>query len=62
MNTEKIGLFIKELRNEKKLTQKELVGKLNITDRAVAKWERGKGLPDISYLEDLSKIFEVSIF
>lgn len=61
MNTEKIGLFIKELRNEKKLTQKELAEKLSITVQAVSKWERGKGLPDISYLEDLSKIFEVSI-
>lgn len=61
MDIEKIGLFIKELRNEKKLTQKELAEKLNITDRAISKWERGKGLPDISYLEDLSKIFEVSI-
>ena len=61
MNTEKIGLFIKELRNEKKLTQKELAEELSITVQAVSKWERGKGLPDISYLEDLSKIFEVSI-
>ena len=62
MNTEKIGLFIKELRNEKKLTQKELAEELSITVQAVSKWERGKVLPDISYLEDLSKIFEVSIF
>ena len=62
MNTEKIGLFIKELRNEKKLTQKELAEELSITVQAVSKWERGKGLTDISYLEDLSKIFEVSFF
>lgn len=61
MDVEKIGKFIKELRAEKKLTQKELSEKLNITVQAVSKWERGKGLPDISYLEDLSSIFEVSI-
>lgn len=61
MNQEKIGFFIKKLRNEKKMTQAELAKKLNVTDRAVSKWERGKGLPDISLLEDLSEIFNVSI-
>lgn len=61
MNQEKIGLFIKGLRNERKMTQADLAKKLNVTDRAVSKWERGKGLPDISLLEDLSDIFDVSI-
>lgn len=61
MNQEKIGLFIKELRNAQNMTQADLAEKLNVTDRAVSKWERGKGLPDISLLEDLSKIFNVSI-
>ena len=41
MDISKIGKFIKELRKEKGLTQKELAEKLNITDRAVSKWERG---------------------
>lgn len=61
MNTEKIGNFIKEKRKEKNLTQKELAIKLNITDRAVSKWERGLGCPDVSLLENLSKILDVSI-
>lgn len=61
MDIEKIGKFIKELRIENNLTQKELASKLNITDRAVSKWERGKGCPDISYLEDLSNLFNISI-
>lgn len=61
MDQEKIGLFIKQLRNEMKMTQADLAKKINVTDRAVSKWERGKGLPDISLLEDLSKIFDVSI-
>ena len=61
MNTEKIGNFIKEKRKEKNLTQKELAIKLNITDRAVSKWERGLGCPDVSLLENLSKILNVSI-
>lgn len=61
MNTEKIGNFIKEKRKEKNLTQKELAIKLNITDRAVSKWERGLGCPDVSLLENLSKVLDVSI-
>lgn len=61
MNTDKIGKFIKQKRQEKNLTQKELALKLNITDRAVSKWERGLGCPDVSLLEDLSKILDISI-
>ena len=61
MNCDKIGKFIATSRKKKGLTQIELANKLNITDRAVSKWERGKGCPDISLLEDLSKILDVSI-
>lgn len=61
MNYDKIGKFIATSRKKKGLTQIELADKLNITDRAVSKWERGKGCPDISLLEDLSKILDVSI-
>jgi len=61
MNNQKIGDFIKSLRKEKGLTQKDLADKLNITDRAVSKWERGINCPDISLLDDLSRILEVSV-
>lgn len=61
MNTEKIGKFIAQKRKEKNYTQKELALKLGVTDRAVSKWERGLGCPDISLLEDLSKILDISI-
>ncbi len=61
MDYYRIGSFIAKARKEKKLTQKELADILHITDRAVSKWERGKGCPDISLLEDLSKILDVSI-
>ena len=61
MDNQKIGIFIKELRKEKGLTQKDLADKLNITDRAVSKWERGLNCPDISLLDDLSRILEVSV-
>ena len=56
-----IGKFICELRKEKNLTQKDLADKLNITDRAVSKWERGICLPDISILKDLSNILGVTV-
>ena len=57
----KIGAFIANLRKEKNLTQKDLADILHVTDRAISKWERGKGCPDISLLDDLSKTLDVSI-
>lgn len=61
MNYDKIGKFIQEKRKEKNLTQKELAEKLGVTDRAVSKWERGVGCPDVSILEILSKELDCSI-
>lgn len=61
MNYEKIGKFISNKRKEKGLTQEELASKLNITARAVSRWERGKGCPDISLLESLSNILDVQV-
>lgn len=61
MDNIKTGLLIRELRKEKAMTQKELADLLNITDRAVSKWERGLCAPDIALLEPLAKIFDVTI-
>lgn len=61
MNQEKIGKFIQELRKEKGLTQQELASKLNVTDRAVSKWENGRGLPDLSLIKPLSEELDISI-
>ncbi|MBQ9980569.1 MAG: helix-turn-helix domain-containing protein [Oscillospiraceae bacterium] len=61
MDNIRTGAFIKELRKEKGLTQKELADALHITDRAVSKWERGLCAPDISTLESLSAILGVTI-
>ena len=61
MNQEKIGKFIAELRKEKKMTQIDLANKLGITDRAISKWENGRGLPDLSLLTPLCEILGVSI-
>lgn len=61
MNQEKIGRFIAELRKEKKMTQIDLANKLGITDRAISKWENGRGMPDLSLLAPLCEILDVSI-
>ena len=61
MNQEKIGRFIAKCRKEKNLTQMQLAEKLNITDRAVSKWERGKAMPDVSIMLDLCNILEITV-
>ena len=61
MNQEKIGRFIAELRKEKEMTQIDLANKLGITDRAISKWENGRGMPDLSLLTPLCEILDVSI-
>ena len=62
MNNNIIGKNIAYLRKKKKLTQQELGDKLHVTDKAVSKWERGLSLPDISILENLSKILDSDIY
>ena len=61
MNQEKIGRFISERRKEKGLTQMQLAEKLNITDRAVSKWETGKAMPDSSIMLSLCDILGISV-
>lgn len=61
MDLSKIGKFIAECRKEKKLTQEELAEKLNITDRAVSKWERGLSLPDASIMISLCNILDINV-
>ena len=54
MDYDKIGQLIRRLRTERHMTQLQLAGKLNVSDKAVSKWERGLGCPDISLLPLLS--------
>ena len=61
MDQEKVGRIIKTLRKDKGMTQRELSEMLNVTDRAVSKWERGLGCPDVSLLTSLSEIFSVDV-
>ena len=61
MDQIKIGKFIQEKRKDKNLTQSELAEKLNITDRAISKWENGNCLPDAGTMPELCKILSISI-
>lgn len=61
MNQEKIGQFIKQIRKDNKLTQKELADKLGVTYQAVSKWENGKNVPDVAILKEMSKMFNIDI-
>ena len=61
MNQAEIGKFIAKCRKEKKLTQAQLAEKLNITDRAVSKWETGKSMPDSSIMLELCGILGITV-
>lgn len=55
MEAKKFGQFIAGIRKEKKMTQAELAGKIHVTDKAISRWERGLGFPDIQTLEPLAQ-------
>ena len=61
MDQIKIGKFIAECRKKNNLTQMQLAEKLNITDRAISKWENGKGMPDSGIMLDLCKELKISV-
>lgn len=61
MDADKLGAFISERRKELGLTQAALAKKLHVTDKAISRWERGIGLPDIHSLEPLAEALEVSL-
>ena len=61
MNQIKIGKFIAECRKKNNLTQMQLAEKSNITDRAISKWENGKGMPDSSIMLDLCNELKISV-
>ena len=61
MDSNKMGAFIAQVRKERGLTQLELAQKINVTDKAVSKWERGVGFPDIKIIEVLAEALGVSV-
>ena len=60
MDAKKLGQFIAQLRKEQNMTQADLAAKLQVTDKAVSKWERGNGMPDVSLLAGICKVLGVS--
>ena len=61
MDAQKFGAFIAQCRKEKSMTRSELAAKIMVTDKAVSRWERGKGFPDINLLLPLAEALEVSV-
>lgn len=61
MDQVKTGELIRKIRTKMKLTQKQLAERINVSDKAVSKWETGSGSPDISLLSELAEVFGIDI-
>ena len=61
MNQYVTGAVIRTLRERSRMTQREFAEKLSVSDKAVSKWETGKGYPDITLLEPIADVFGVSV-
>lgn len=61
MDQKKIGMFLKYLRKEKKLTQAQLAEYFNVSDRTISRWETGSNMPDLSILVELADFYNVDI-
>ena len=61
MDAHKFGAFVARRRNERNMTQADLASKIQVTDKAVSRWERGLGFPDINIIEPLADALEVSV-
>lgn len=60
-NMNNFGEIIKDIRKKNNLTQKELADKLYVTYQAVSKWENNKSIPDISIIQNISKMFNIDL-
>ena len=61
MSPEKTGVFISQKRKNLKMTQKDLANKIGVTDKAISRWETGKGYPDIEIIPSLAETLSVSL-
>lgn len=61
MRPEEFGPFLAEQRKKKELTQAELAERIHVSTAAVSKWERGKCLPELTKLEDIAQVLEISV-
>lgn len=61
MNQQKIGTFLKELRNEKNLTQEQLAEAFGVSRRTVSRWETGSNMPDLTLLVEMADYYNVDL-
>ena len=61
LSQEKIGKFIADRRRSQDLTQKQLAEQLNVSDKAVSKWETGRSMPDNSILLELCQVLDINV-
>lgn len=61
MDTKKIGIFLKELRNENGMTQEQLGEKIGVSNKTISRWETGNYMPPVDCLKMLSEIYHISI-
>lgn len=61
MNQQKVGQFLKDLRNEKSVTQAELAEMLGVSNRSISRWENGTTMPDFDLLIELAKYYNVEV-
>lgn len=61
MDAKQMGMFISELRKENNMTQVQLAKELHVSDKAVSRWERGLGFPDINTIEPLAEALNVNV-
>ena len=61
MDTKKIGMFLKELRNENGMTQEQLGEKIGVSNKTISRWENGNYMPPVDSLNMLSNIYHISI-
>ena len=61
MEAKQLGQFIAGRRKEQKMKQAELAEKIHVTDKAISRWERGLGFPDIQTLEPLAQVLGISV-
>lgn len=61
MQNNKVGSIIRRVRLDRKMTQKELAEKMNISDKAISKWECGYGNPDVSLIIEISSVLGIDV-
>ncbi|MCK9525172.1 MAG: helix-turn-helix domain-containing protein [Limnochordia bacterium] len=61
MDQKKFGLFLKELRKEKGLTQEQLAEVLGVSNRSISRWENGVNMPDFDLVMEMAKFFDIAV-